>query len=106
MSDNENPIHAPNPQGGRPREGDEPRVSRTVTIDARTNRAVDLSLASLRKTKPHAAPGHVLDRMAVFCAFHGFDVNDPEAKPQRIKKKKPATVSTPSPAKPATSGKV
>ena len=79
-------------------------MSRTVTIDARTNRALDLSLATLRKTKPHAAPGHVVDRMAVFCAFHGFDVMDPEAEPQRPKKKKPARATTPTPA-PATSGK-
>lgn len=105
MSDNENPINAPNPKGGRPREGDEPRVSRTVTIDARTNRALDLSLATLRKQKPHASPGHVLDRMAVFCAFHGFDVTDPEAGEPRPKpKKKPGRATTPTPA-PATSGK-
>lgn len=103
MSNNENPIHAPIHKG-RPREGDEPRVSRTVTIDARTNRALDLSLATLRKTKPHASPGHVIDRMAVFCAFHGFDVTNPEAQPQRPKKKKPARATTPTPA-PATSGK-
>ena len=34
-------------------------------MDTRTNRSLDLNLALLRKVKPHAAPGHVLDNESV-----------------------------------------
>lgn len=102
MSNNENPIHAPAPVGGRPREGDEPRVSRTVTIDPRTSRAIDLNLVRLRQIEPQAAPGRVMDRMAVHCAATGFDVICPD--PAK-KKKGRSQASTPAPAMPASSGK-
>jgi len=94
----EQPTDQPANVGGRPREGERPRLGFSASIDARTHENLQQWLTRLMQKHPNANIGRVIDRLSIFAVRAKFNPLHPSLENPKPKNKRAGGTSTSTPA--------